>query len=437
MNLQNVISGKIWARDLQNLPLPMQWLLRGARLIFAVVRDIQDGDLSLRATSLVYTTLLSLAPLLAISFSVLKGFGVHNQVEPFLREFLQPLGEQGNDITLRIIEFVDNINVGVLGAVGVALLFFSVISMMQKIETAFNAIWGVPNARSFLLRVRDYLGVLLIGPLFIFLSVAITASFQHMDLLAKWLNADFLHAAFESVFRYVPFLLFTLAFAALYAFMPNTKVRLVPALVAGFVTGVMWKVLGWLFGVFVTGSGSYAAIYSAFAALVLFMIWLYVGWLIVLIGASISYYLQHPSNQQLSRRFRHLSLRVKEKLALMILSDIGRGFYGNDAPLTVATLSRKLRLPSRIVHDVTEDLVGSGVLTENDQGFIPARPFDATSIHEALRLLRAADEVDSVSFDSLKSSETTERILDMSDKATRVVLGNITLKQLSLGEVQS
>ncbi len=431
------IYALIWDKDLQNEPFFKRWPLLALRLVIAVVRDVDDGNLSLRATSLVYTTLLAFAPLLAITFSVLKGFGVHNQIEPFLREFLLPLGAQSADITERIIEFVDNINVGVLGALGVALLIYSVISLMAKIETAFNEIWGVPNTRPFVLRIRDYLGVLLIGPLFLFLSVAITTSLKNLDFFARFMGTEIFNLAFEKTFVVLPFVLFALAFAAIYAFMPNTRVKLIPALVAGVITGVLWKALGYLFGVFVTGSGSYAAIYSAFAALVLFMIWLYVGWLIVLIGASISYYLQNPSNQRLPRRFRQLSLRVKEKLALMVLTEIGKDFYAQKPAPTLGMLARRMNVPARAVGDVVEDLVTAGFLVDNNDGYMPGRPFDTTSIFDTLKALRAADEAGSIEFTHLRSSETTDRILDLSEKATRVVLGNITLKQLCFGEVNT
>lgn len=434
------LDALIWDKNLETTPFFLAWLIRLMRLVIAVMRDVRDGFLSLRATSLVYTTLLALAPLLAISFAVLKGFGVHNQIEPFLREFLSPLGEQGADIAQRLVGFVDNIQVGVLGAVGVGLLVFSVISLMQKIETAFNEIWNVPSSRSFVSRVRDYLSVLMIGPLFLFLSVAITASLQNMDIVKRLLDFDLVAFAFDKTFLMLPYALFALAFTAIYMFMPNTRVRVIPALTAGIVTGLMWKTLGWLFGVFVAGSGSYAAIYSAFAALVLFIFWLYVGWLVVLAGASIAYYLQYPSNQRISRRIRHLSLRVREKLALLIVAEIGRNFYKKEDALTQTHLARRLRVPVMAVDDVTEDLVRAGILAltgPRAQFFIPARPFDATSIHDMLKSFRAQDEDGSVHFGQLQSSDTADRILDLSEKAARVVLGNITLKQLSMGEVSA
>ena len=113
----------LW-RNPREESFPVFWLRRVLRLGAAVMADVRGGDLNLRAMSLVYTTLLSLVPLLAISFSVLKGFGVHNQIEPALLNFLEPLGEKRMEITANIIGFVDNIQVGVLGTVGLLFLLF-------------------------------------------------------------------------------------------------------------------------------------------------------------------------------------------------------------------------------------------------------------------------------------------------------------------------
>lgn len=438
--MKSALDRLLWQNYAEDKPLPLRIAVYVARLCVAVIRDVTDGFLSLRATSLVYTTLLSLAPLLAISFAVLKGFGVHNQTEPFLREFLRPLGAQGVDIATRIVEFVDNIQVGVLGAVGVGLLIYSVISLMHKIEVSFNEIWNVPSSRPFVMRVRDYLGVLMIGPLFMFLSVGMTTSFQHAELLQRWFGVDLVNTAYDGVLLLLPYLLFTLAFTVLYMFMPNCKVRFLPALAAGALTAILWKTLGMLFGVFVTGSASYAAIYSAFAALILFIFWLYVGWLVLLIGASVGYYLQYPSNQRLPRRAGFMGAQAREKMALIVISEIGRVFYAGEAALTVQQLSRRMRAPAMSVEDVVNDLASAGIITVtgNDRlQYVPARPFDTTSVFDMLAAFRAAGDKRAAGLDDVRISPVAERILELSDKASRVVLGNITLKQLSLGEVST
>ena len=137
----------LWGEDLGAVSSLRRKLLLALRTVYAVLRDLGEGQLTLRAMSLVYTTLLSVAPLLALSFSVLKGFGVQNQVRPALLGLLAPLGEKGVEITDQVIGFVNNIKVGVLGALGLGLLIYTVITLLQKIEHAFNFVWRVKSGR--------------------------------------------------------------------------------------------------------------------------------------------------------------------------------------------------------------------------------------------------------------------------------------------------
>jgi len=120
-----------------------RWLINTLRVCYIMVRELATGELNLRAMSLVFTTLLSLVPLIAVAFSVLKAFGVHNQIEPLLLSVLEPLGTKGVEITTNIIGFVQNVKVGVLGSVGVAMLFYTIIALVQKVENAFNFVWRV------------------------------------------------------------------------------------------------------------------------------------------------------------------------------------------------------------------------------------------------------------------------------------------------------
>ncbi len=120
------------------------WLKKWFRVL---MREFDEEGLKHRAMSLVYTTLLSLAPLLAVSFSILKGFGVHNQLQPFLLEVLKPLGDKAGEITSNIVTFVENLQLGVLGFLGFLLLFYTVISLVDQIESCFNFIWRITKPR--------------------------------------------------------------------------------------------------------------------------------------------------------------------------------------------------------------------------------------------------------------------------------------------------
>ncbi|MCK4705250.1 MAG: YihY/virulence factor BrkB family protein, partial [Gammaproteobacteria bacterium] len=250
---------------------------------------------ALRATSLVYTTLLSMIPALAISFTLLKNSGFHNQIKPLLLHLLSPLGTQSTHITNQIITFVDNIDVGLLGIMGISLLFYTVITLIHKIECAFNYTWHITKYRSLGRRLSAYLGVIVIGPILVFAAIVITATIASSSIITSLSSIEAFAIIFTTAGSLLPYLLVIAAFTVIYFLVPNTKVKIRSALIGAFIAGVLWETTGWLFASFVVNSGNYTVVYSSFAVLVLFMIWLYLSWLILLIGAAISYYHQHPN----------------------------------------------------------------------------------------------------------------------------------------------
>ena len=166
----------LWDADLAALPVPSRLGFTLLRLAVVALLAFRESALSARATDLVYTTLLSLVPFLAVMFSVLKAFGAHEQIEPFLAELVQPLGPQGAEITHQVIGFVSNIKVGVLGTVGLVGLFFTAFALIDKIEEALNAVWGVRRPRPLMRKFTDYLSVVLVGPVLVFMAFAMIAS---------------------------------------------------------------------------------------------------------------------------------------------------------------------------------------------------------------------------------------------------------------------
>jgi membrane protein len=427
----------MWEDGIVPRPHLRAWGLKFGRLTLAVLRDMQEGHYGQRAASLAYTTLVTFVPLLAISFSVLKGFGVHDALERPLRAYLEPLGQGADEAATHIIGFVENVNVGVLGAVGTAMLLFGVVSMLQKMEYAFNDIWRVYRGRTFVKRVRDYLTVILLAPLSLFLAVAMTTTLQHADYAWKWLGLDLVNTAMEQVFAIVPWVLFVIAFTAFYIFMPNTRVRAVPAIISALATAVIWKVLGKVFALFVVGSAKYAAIYSVFAVLALFMIWVYAGWLVILVGASMCYYLQHPTNQAVSRRVRNLSLRMKEKMALQACAAVGASFYKDQKGLALTSLPAELKAPLQAVEDVVDDLLAAGILVSTGTQLVPGRPFDATTVDDMMKALRAADENGVLQAHKVAATPSVSAVIKIGEKAIHDKLGKYTLKQLALGSIDA
>ena len=411
------------------------WLIAAIRITLAVARDLAEGQLTLRAMSLVYTTILSLVPLLAISFSVLKGFGVHNQIEPLLLKLLAPLDDLGIEIAGYIIAFVENVEVGVLGVVGIALLFYTVVSLMQKIERAFNFIWHVTRHRSVIQRFRDYLSVIVIGPLLVIPSLGITASVMSTTAIRKVVAIEPFGAVIWIGATLIPFVLIAAAFSFICVFMPNTRVKARSALVGGLVAGLLWHVLGWGFATSIASSANFAAIYSTFATLILFMIWLYLGWLIMLIGGAVSFYHQHPEYIATPRGQLRMAARYQEKLALTAARAIAESFNRGAGPQQIEALVQRLAAPTEAVEFVLEALEKHGLVCRTDDdppGYLPARPPETTPILDIRLAARSADEPHHADPAKLPVAPAIEEVLDVLERATETALEGRTLEDLAL-----
>jgi membrane protein len=405
----------LWETDARNLTALRRFALSGARLGYAVCRDLVDGQLSLRAMSLVYTTLLSLVPLLAISFSVLKGLGVQNQLEPALLGFLAPFGEKGAEVGQRIIEFVNNINVKALGSVGLALLLYTIVSLMHKIEWAFNFVWRVGSQRTFSRRFSDYLSVVMIGPLLVFSSLGLTTALVTTKFFEQLSALPVLGFLITIAATLVPYLLVIAAFTFIYVFMPNTRVNISAAAVGAAVAGLLWHLAVLGFTAFIAESPNYAAIYSAFAALVVFMIWLYVGWLILLTGASIAFYFQNPDYQKAGRTLLRLSSMAREKLILSAAKLIGARYYDGGEGISASHLAKDTGAALEAIEWALGALEGQGLIARTGEGisrFLPARPPDTTPLSEVLAVVQSTDDVGPMASTRLYGNASVDSLID-------------------------
>ena len=420
----------LWEADLQVLNGFQRFCFAFLRLTFVAAWEFKESVLSIRATSLVYTTLLSLVPFLAVTFSVLKAFGIHQQIEPVLAQGLEPLGEKGIEITQNIIGFVDNLKVGVLGAVGVAGLFYTTYSLIDKIEEALNSIWRVHQGRPLARKFTDYLSVVLVGPVFVFTAFGLTASAQSHWLVQQVLQIQPLGYLVVFVSKLLPFFFICFVFTFIYKFVPYTKVNLSAALVGGTTAGILWQIAGMAFAAFVASSGKYSAIYSSFAILILFLIWLYVGWLIVLAGAQVAYYYQHPTAYLMKIRWQQNTHVFRELLALRILQRITHQYLMELSPLQEVDLSSTLNVPLSVVESVVNELIVSRVIvrTSEPQGVTLGRPPEYVDVAEVLDMI---SHKDSRSRTLINSEDRILNLLRRRDRAVRDALEGVTLRTMA------
>ena len=427
------------ARDVTAEPLWKRFFIRSLQITVASGRDIADGQLSLQAMGLVYTTLITLVPLLAISFSVLKGFGVHNQIEPFLLNILQEgLGqEKSAEITDRVIGFVDNIQVGVLGTVGLGLLIYAVIALMQKIESAFNHIWRVGQDRTLAQRFSDYLSVLLMGPLLIFISAGITTTVRHSGLLQGLFLTNTLGELYEIISVLLPWLVMAIGFTFIYVYMPNTKVKMSAAFIGALVAAFLWKTAGYAFSSFIASSANYIAIYAAFATLIVLMLWIYTSWMVILFGSNIAFYVQYPRYIPISREPLLLSPYIRVSLGLSVLTLITRAHYNDDEPWTIDGLSQTLHAPVLAIQKIVNVLEDGEIITASQSDpvrYYPACPFSETPLQNAIDVLERQGMQSWYKAERVKVAPEAQKILDQINDARLKAVTAKTITQALLGK---
>jgi membrane protein len=395
--LQDLLDQIVWGKRLSKIGPIGEIVAILLRYLYAMLRDFFSGQLTMRAMSLVYTTLLSVVPLLAFSFAMLKGFGVFNQLEPYLDNLLAPLGEQGEQITDQILALVDNVRGSVLGGLGLAFFLYTAISMVQKIEESFNYVWYVSKPRSFSRRFTEYLIVLLVGPLVMVTAIGMITTIQSNTVVQYILSNEALGPIFVLGGKSVPFLLISAVFTFLYVFMPNTKVNLKSALVGGFIGGFMWAAMGVLFTNFILYATRTLQVYAGFAVAITTLIWLYLNWLILLIGAQVAFYHQRPAFLRTGRQEPRLSNSMRERLALDIMFLVGRAFRASDQTISSSEISSELRIPSIALAPVIHALESAGLLmsTEKEE-LLPGREMARINLKDILDVVRAKGETGSL-----------------------------------------
>jgi membrane protein len=408
---------------------PSGLLLRLLRYPYALLRDLMQGHLNLRAMSLVYTTLLSIAPLLALSFSVLKGLGYDRDLEVVVYTFLEPLGDKASELTERLMGFVNSAQSGVLGSLGFAFLLYYVISTIQKVEESFNFVWRVERPRSWARRFSEYLSVMIIGPVVVVTVLGAIAAVTSSRTVQAIVHMHALGPLIVEAGRIVPYVAMSGVFTFLYTFVPNTRVRFFPALVGGAFAGVFWAASGVLFARFVATSSQTILIYAGFAIVIVALVWVYWSWLILLVGVQLSFYVQHPECLRPGRGELHLTAGLRERLALSVMYLIAREFTYPGRRWTVHSLSEQLDLPGAALSEILNALESQNLLARTEkEELIPGRDPGSISLAEILTAVRTDGLNPRVP--KVRAAGPAEDIARMADEALKQSVQGKTLHDL-------
>jgi membrane protein len=404
--------------------------LRVLRYPYAVVRDLLRGEINLRAMGLVYTTLLSLIPLLAFSFAILKLFGGHRDLEPIVYEFFRPVGgAAASELTTRVVQFANHVSSGIVGSLGFALLAWTLVGTIKKVEDSFNFVWHVEQPRSFARRIAEYTTLLIAGPVLLvgFISLSHSAlDSAPVQQVVRWPLLQHLRGTGIAL---APYVMVTAFFTAAYMMIPNTRVHWRAALTGAIVGGVLWAAVGKMFTAFVVYSTRLTIVYAGFAFVVAALLWTYFGWLILLAGAQLSFYVQNPTYLRLGLQQLRLSSVELEQLSLKLMYFVGRAHVAGGRRWTVNRLATELGLPGIAVAQMASTLERAGlvIVTEYDE-LVPARDISRIGVHEILEIAR--NQRSGHVAPRNVQIPPVDRILTSLDEARRRACGELTLREL-------
>jgi membrane protein len=377
----------LWRSDAVSGGLLRRLGMKFLRLVSVAVSSVFEEQLIIRTMALVYSTLLSLIPLLAVSFALIKAFEFHLKMELFLTSIFAPLGQQGADLTGQIVQYVEDVDLSILGAIGVIFLLYKAVFLVYKIESDFNYIWRVSATKSLLTRVSTYVTILLLGPILIFAAIGIGISLMNISVLQRLRAFEPIGTIIIIAGEFIPLFFITAAFTFFYILLPDTRVRVGPALAGGVTAGIFWQAAGWIFATMTVSSAEYTAIYSGFAIAVIFLIWLYISWNIFLIGSRISFYVQHPEAFEIRAEETLKGVAVAQKLYLSIMVLIVERFYRDAQPWDSDSLSERLGYPADQVNAALADLESKGLIISSRSeppAYFPRKRLEALFLKDVI-----------------------------------------------------
>jgi membrane protein len=425
----------------------LSMLQRFVHFWIVVYRAFVRNRCPVHASSLSYTTLLALVPLLAVMLgvtsSLLKSEG-ERRIEQFIErmvitlipeaptatnsrpfaEFLGPpapdasgTATQGHasvgsapeapptnaptlagliqanrkDAAKTINTFVQNTRSGTLGITGMIMLIFVVISLIVRIEETFNDIWGVTQGRTWFTKVILYWAAVTLGPLLLIAGIGLASGSQAEGIRVFISQMAFLG---NLIFKVLPIFILWLAFSLFYLLMPATKVHWSAAAVGGLVGSLLWTGNNLIAFLYVSRVVGASKIYGSLGLVPVIMVGLYFSWFILLFGAQVSYAWQNRAIYLQERLAEHVNQRGREFIALRLMTAIGQRFQGGTRPATIPELSAALAVPSRLVQQIMQTMLNSGLVVEvagRDVGYTPARPLETINCHQILQAMRATN----------------------------------------------
>lgn len=393
----NFFKSGIWTLRAADFPPFVRSLIALLRIIVLSVRCFFKNNCMLHASALTYYTLLAIVPVAALAFAIAKGFGLYARLETWFRGTLVGKEEVAEKIITFSNNLLENTKGGLIAGIGAIALLYITIRLMMQIEKSLNDIWGVKTGRAILRKISDYLAIVLLCPLIIIVTTGATVytTVQLSQMANAIPGISGTMNAFLALFsRTLPVIITWLIFAFIYIFIPNTRVRIIPALTGGFIAGVLYYVVQVLYIAAQYNVAKYNAIYGSFAALPLFLIWLQISWTFILLGAEIAFACQNVSSYEGTPGDGSVGSRRKLVYAIKLVRTCACAFLNRQPPLTDTELSAQLEIPVRTTRLLLYELCDAGILVKvapgerGDAFQVALPPEDITPV----RIMRALQD---------------------------------------------
>jgi len=407
----------IWEVRSKDLPPVEAFLIKYLRMILLASKGFMRDNCQKTASVLTYYALLNVVPVIAVAFAMAKGFGLEKLIEKQILQMAAKANWQ-TDITTQIISFshklLDQAKGGLIAGVGVVLLFWTVISILGKIEESLNEIWEVKKSRTLARKFSDYIAMMALTPVLFIISSSATV------LVASQVKVILAKIAFLGVFSKVILLLLNLLpyvsiwtlLTMLYLIMPNTRIPVKSAIWGGIVGGTIAEIVQWVYIKFQIGVASYGAIYGSFAALPLFLAMLQMSWMIVLFGAEIAYANEHYETFGFHPDYSRISVSSKRLLMLRIFHLLTKKFSLAEKPLSAVQIAHALEIPVRLVRQLLNELASVGLVVETVRGMESEIAFQPGRTIENITIKVALDEYEKYGITKIPDyqSEETDKI---------------------------
>ncbi|MGZ3590746.1 MAG: YhjD/YihY/BrkB family envelope integrity protein [Thermodesulfobacteriota bacterium] len=430
----------IWEIRFKDLPPMEAFFIKYLRIILLASRGFMRDHCQKTASVLTYYSLLNVVPVVAVAFAMAKGFGLEKLIEKQILQMAEKANWQA-DITTQIISFshklLEQAKGGLIAGIGIVLLFWTVISIMGKIEESLNEIWEIEKSRTLIRKFSDYITMMVLGPVLLIISSGATV------LVASQVKVIVNKIAFLGVFGTVILVLLNLLpyvsiwtlLTMLYLIMPNTRIPVRSAILGGIVAGTIAQIVQWIYIKFQIGVASYGAIYGSFAALPLFLGMLQMSWMIVLFGAEIAYANEHYETFGFHPDYSRMSVSSKKLLMLRVFHLLTKKFSLGERPLSAVQIAHVLEIPVRLVRQLLHELTNVGLVVETVRGIKSEIAFQPGRTIENITVKVALDEYEKYGNTKIPDyqSEETDKISKYLQEISETVEkspSNVRLKEI-------